>query len=106
MGMALAAWEGRDRADLPDYLRKAAHTLSHARPTTVARMEAITEGCLKAGLEALACGQPADEAIFRYALGLLDVYKRQTLKRWRWGIRPSRPGTRRCAASTARTSPA
>ena len=64
MGMALAAWEGRDRADLPDYLRKAAHTLSHARPTTVARMEAITEGCLKAGLEALACGQPADEAIF------------------------------------------
>ena len=72
MGMALAAWEGRDRADLPDYLRKAAHTLSHARPTTVARMEAITEGCLKAGLEALACGQPADEAIFRYALGLLE----------------------------------
>ena len=71
-GMALAAWEGRDRADLPDYLRKAAHTLSHARPTTVARMEAITEGCLKAGLEALACGQPADEAIFRYALGLLE----------------------------------
>ncbi|MBQ6000669.1 MAG: S-methyl-5-thioribose-1-phosphate isomerase [Clostridia bacterium] len=72
MGMALAAYEGKNRADLPEFLRQAAYTLSHARPTTVARMESITNGCLKAGLAALERGERADEAIFQHAIGLLE----------------------------------
>ncbi|MBR6555245.1 MAG: S-methyl-5-thioribose-1-phosphate isomerase, partial [Clostridia bacterium] len=41
-GMTLAAWECRNSADPLAYLRRAAYTLSHARPTTAVRMEAIT----------------------------------------------------------------
>ena len=64
-GMALAAWECRDRdeAGQRDYLKSAAYTISHARPTTVARMERITGGCLAAAEEALASGLPVDRAI-------------------------------------------
>lgn len=45
MGMALAAYEAKE---LPDseylaYMEKAAYTLSHARPTTMERMKAITK---------------------------------------------------------------
>lgn len=49
MGMALAAYEARDLPDeeyLP-YMRKAAYTLSHARPTTVERMKGIVVRALK-----------------------------------------------------------
>lgn len=64
-GMALAAWECRDRGEAAQraYLREAAHTISHARPTTVARMERITGGCLAAADRALAAGLPVDRAI-------------------------------------------
>ena len=64
-GMALAAWECRDRGEAAqrDYLRDAAHTISHARPTTVARMERITGGCLAAADEAWKAGVPVDRAI-------------------------------------------
>lgn len=64
-GMALAAWECRDRGEAAqrDYLRDAAHSISHARPTTVARMERITGGCLAAADEAWKAGVPVDRAI-------------------------------------------
>ena len=64
-GMALAAWECRDRGEVEqrEYLREAAYTISHARPTTVARMERITGGCLAAADAALRVGVPVDRAI-------------------------------------------
>ena len=64
-GMALAAWECRDRDEAAQraYLRAAAYTISHARPTTVARMERITGGCLAAADQALAAGVPVDRVI-------------------------------------------
>ena len=62
MGMALAAYEAKDRIDFDDYMEKAAYTLSHARPTTVARMESITTDCLRAAKQAKAEGRPADLA--------------------------------------------
>jgi len=70
MGMALAAWECRDstQAGQLAYLAKAADTLSHARPTTAARMELVTAGCLAAAKTALLAGERVDEAIFRHAV--------------------------------------
>ena len=40
MGMALAAWEcrGKSADEQMEYLKKAAYTISHARPTTQKRM--------------------------------------------------------------------
>ncbi len=75
MGMALAGWECRDLpADqVIPYLEKAAYTLSHARPTTVVRMEAITAACLDAGKVALAQGQPLDQAIFQHTLEQVNL---------------------------------
>ena len=51
MGMALAAHAcaGRSETDQIDYLTKAAHTISHARPTTTWRMQKITEEMLRSG---------------------------------------------------------
>lgn len=48
MGMALAAHEARELAgdELISYMEKVAYTLSHARPTTVAKMVRITDGAL------------------------------------------------------------
>ena len=69
-GMALAAWECRqmDEAAQREYLRQAAHTISHARPTTAARMARITGGCLAAAEQALAAGVPVDRAIMEHLL--------------------------------------
>jgi len=80
MGMALAAHEAAGRADLPDYLARAAHTLSHARPTTVARMERITGDCLQAACGALEHGESPEQAIFDYALGMLEHRYRRLSK--------------------------
>jgi len=79
MGMALAAYEVRDRTkkEQLDYLKKAAYTLSHARPTTVKRMEMVVEKSLSAAEEALKSGQKADQAIFEHALEEVNnKYKR------------------------------
>ena len=64
-GMALAAWECREKTELEQlaFLRQAADTISHARPTTVGRMARITGGCLVAAEAALREGKPVDEAI-------------------------------------------
>ncbi|MBQ1477791.1 MAG: s-methyl-5-thioribose-1-phosphate isomerase [Erysipelotrichaceae bacterium] len=49
MGMALAAYEARDLDDgkYLAYMNEAAYTLSHARPTTVKKMEGVTKRSLK-----------------------------------------------------------
>ena len=67
-GMALAAYEcnGLTEADQRDYLKHAAYTISHARPTTVARMERITGGCLQAADLALQSGMDVSEAIMEH----------------------------------------
>lgn len=64
-GMALAAWECRRLStdEQREYLRKAADTISHARPTTVARMQRITGGCLAAAEPALIEGSDVSQAI-------------------------------------------
>lgn len=71
-GMTLAAWEARSRADLPEYLARAAYTLSHARPTTAARMEAVTNECLAVAHEALAEGLAPWRALQGHAAGLME----------------------------------
>ncbi|MBR7148383.1 MAG: S-methyl-5-thioribose-1-phosphate isomerase [Firmicutes bacterium] len=65
MGMALAAYECRNmnEAAQKDYLRKAAYTISHARPSTVDRMVRICEGCYKVAEIALASGIDVPQAI-------------------------------------------
>ena len=70
MGMALAAYECRDKSkdEQIAYLAKASDTISHARPTTVKRMQAITEGCLEAAKKALEAGVPVPEAIRDHAV--------------------------------------
>ncbi len=70
MGMALAAYECRDKteAEQKEYLKQAANTISHARPTTVDRMSLITQGCYRAAEAALAAGQNVSEAIVSHTI--------------------------------------
>ena len=58
MGMALAAWEARDKnaEDALAFLEQAAYTLAHARPTTAAKMERVTAHALERAKTALAEG--------------------------------------------------
>lgn len=69
-GMALAAWECRNANEerQREYLKEAANTISHARPTTVARMERITGGCLAAAETALKTGKPVDQVIMDHLI--------------------------------------
>lgn len=75
MGMALAAYECRGkRADEQmEFLRKAAHTISHARPTTVKRMSLLTDICLKEAERALTEGENVAEAIRNKTVELNNV---------------------------------
>ncbi len=70
MGMALAADECRERPSAArlEYMKQAAHTISHARPTTAGRMELITGGCLRAAEQAMAEGRPAAQAIVEHTV--------------------------------------
>lgn len=74
MGMALAAYEVRNESkDIQlDYLEKAAHTLSNARPTTANRMRKITSGCLEAAKIALENGEKVDQRIFQATVDSLN----------------------------------
>lgn len=58
MGMALAAFEVKDlkELELTAYLEKAAYTLSHARPTTAAKMERVTERAMDIARREIAAG--------------------------------------------------
>lgn len=70
VGMALAAYECRDKneAEKREYLKKAAYTIAHARPTTANRMSLITNGCLAAAEEAMKTGADLSEAIMEYTV--------------------------------------
>ena len=73
MGMALAAYEVKDvsKDKVLNYMTKAAYTLSHARPTTVAKMEEITETSLsivKKSIEENVLGLELVERLRQYAL--------------------------------------
>lgn len=82
MGMALAAYEAKDKKgdELYKYLEDAAYTLSHARPTTSAKMVAVVEGCLKVAKEAMASGAKLDEAIATHAVNELETKYQSALK--------------------------
>lgn len=69
MGMALAGYQCRDmsRAGQKEFLEKAAYTLSHARPTTSAKMQGITGESLRLAKLALSEGRSPVEAMFDYA---------------------------------------
>lgn len=71
-GMTLAAYECRGMADPMAYLEKAAYTLSHARPTTSSRMEAITRACLKEARQALETGRDTVETLREYAVNMME----------------------------------
>ena len=74
MGMALAAYECKNmnKEDMWEYLKKAAYTLSNARPTTASRMKKVTEGCLKVAKIAIEEGKKVDEAIFNRTIDSLN----------------------------------
>ncbi|MBQ7491650.1 MAG: s-methyl-5-thioribose-1-phosphate isomerase [Clostridia bacterium] len=71
-GMALAAWECRKSADPMAFLRDAAFRLSHARPTTASRMEAITGEALARASAAFDAGQDIAETLREYAVELME----------------------------------
>jgi len=70
MGMALAAYECRNLSGEQQlcFLEQAAYTISHARPTTVARMRQVCEGALSAARKALAAGENLSEAIVAHTI--------------------------------------
>lgn len=65
MGMALAGYEARDlpEADLLAHLEQAAYHLSHARPTTMAKMIQVTERAMNAARAALEAGKTGLELV-------------------------------------------
>jgi len=73
MGMALAAYEAGDKREneLLEYLEKAAYTLSHARPTTAAKMIRVTERAMDVARQAVAEG--------RTGAALVDVLRENAL---------------------------
>jgi len=76
MGMVLAAYEcrGMGYEKRMEYLRDAAYTLSHARPTTAAKMERIVNGALKVA-ETASDSELVDK-LFDYAFKKIDdTYK-------------------------------
>lgn len=79
-GMALAAFECRDRRDPLPFLEQAAYTLSHARPTTATRMAAITGAALQQAKLALANGQDLVEALREYAITMMEIRYRNIEK--------------------------
>ena len=65
MGMALAAWQVRDKGarEQEEFLRQAAYDLAHARPTTANRYGQFTCRCADVAKETLAAGRDPVEAI-------------------------------------------
>lgn len=74
MGMALAAYEVKDKTieQQLEYLKEAAYVLSHARPTTVKRMELVVKKCLEVAKEAIKKEEKVDEAIFQHTLNSVN----------------------------------
>ena len=67
MGMALAAWQVRDKgaAEQDAFLQQAAYDLAHARPTTANRYGQITYRCAEVAKEALAAGRTPSRPSWR-----------------------------------------
>lgn len=65
MGMALAAYEARAlRGEaLNTFLSEAAYALSHARPTTAAKMQKVTNRALNAAASAIRAGKTGDALV-------------------------------------------
>ncbi|HBN95898.1 MAG TPA: S-methyl-5-thioribose-1-phosphate isomerase [Firmicutes bacterium] len=81
MGMVLAvSIAQRENLDILDYGRRAAYTLSHPRPTTVARMEAVTNSSLKAIEIALGEGSDPLQAAFDNAIEGINARYASTKK--------------------------
>ncbi len=81
MGMALAAWEARDKrgAEALLHLKQASHTLSNARPTTARKMATITETCMTVARNAIDRGEDLTQAVFRRAIELQNErYEKST----------------------------
>lgn len=77
MGMALATYEIKDRnpSDIPEYIKQAAYTLSHARPTTSAQMERIVNGSAEKIIEAFNTGSSLEDLVevaFEYAYNYVN----------------------------------
>lgn len=72
-GMTLAAYECRNARDPMAFLTQAAYTLSHARPTTASRMEAITGAALQEAKRALDSGRDIVDALQAYAVGMMET---------------------------------
>ncbi len=79
MGMALAGYECRNmsKIDQIQFLKSASHEISHARPTTVNRMQFVTNGCLDVAIDAIEKGENVSESIKQYAIEINNIrYKK------------------------------
>ena len=74
MGMALAAYESRnlEKTKRMDFLKKAAFAISHARPTTVKRMTALTDACLAEAERAMEASEDVPEALKQLTIKMND----------------------------------
>ena len=77
MGMALAAYEAKNQkvSEIPDFIRRAAYTLSHARPTTSAQMERIVNGSAELIIENFNNGASLSDLVdiaFEYAYNYIN----------------------------------
>ena len=65
MGMALAAWQVKDKTEAEQmaFLKQAAYDLAHSRPTTANRYGQITNRCVEVAEKALAEGKSPIDAI-------------------------------------------
>lgn len=70
MGMALAAYQARnqDENGWLDFMKKAAHTIAHARPTTVDRMSILVNKSLDAAIAAREKGENVPQALVDHAI--------------------------------------
>lgn len=70
MGMALAAYQARnqDENGWLDFMKKAAHTIAHARPTTVDRMTILVNKSLDAAIAAREKGENVPQALVDHAI--------------------------------------
>ena len=70
MGMALAAYQARnqDENGWLDFMKKAAHTIAHARPTTVDRMTILVNKSLDAAIAAREKGENVPQALVNHAI--------------------------------------
>ena len=70
MGMALAAYQARnqDENGWLDFMKKAAHTIAHARPTTVDRMTILVNKSLDAAIAAREKGENVPQSLVDHAI--------------------------------------